>query len=66
MSGHSKWKISCIKKRKPMRSAPRFSQKIGREMSLCVKQGGPDPNVNSRLKDLIAKARGQQCADGQH
>ena len=31
--------------------------KIGREMSLCVKQGGPDPNVNSRLKDLIAKAR---------
>jgi len=31
--------------------------KIGREIAIVVKQGGPDPEVNSKLKDVIAKAK---------
>ena len=31
--------------------------KIGRELAVAVKNGGPDPNVNSKLKDVIAKAK---------
>ena len=57
MSGHSKWKNIMHKKEKTDAQRAKVFTKIGREMSLCVKQGGPDPNVNSRLKDLIAKAR---------
>ncbi|MBQ6059563.1 MAG: YebC/PmpR family DNA-binding transcriptional regulator [Clostridia bacterium] len=57
MSGHSKWKNIMHKKEKTDAQRAKIFTKIGREMSLCVKQGGPDPNVNSRLKDLIAKAR---------
>ena len=57
MSGHSKWKNIMHKKEKTDAQRAKVFTKIGKEMSLCVKQGGPDPNVNSRLKDLIAKAR---------
>ncbi len=31
--------------------------KIGKEIAIAVKEGGPDPNSNSRLRDLIAKAK---------
>ena len=31
--------------------------KIGREIAVAVKQGGPDPNSNARLRDVIAKAK---------
>ena len=35
----------------------RFSQKIGRELAVAVKNGGPDPNNNAKLRDVIAKAK---------
>ena len=57
MSGHSKWKNIMHKKGKTDAQRAKIFTKIGREMTVCVKQGGPDPNVNSKLKDLIAKAR---------
>lgn len=57
MSGHSKW--STIKHKKGANDAARAKifTKIGREITVCVKEGGGDPNSNSRLKDLIAKAK---------
>ena len=57
MSGHSKW--SNIKRKKGANDAARAKvfTKIGRELAVAVKNGGPDPNNNSRLKDVIAKAK---------
>lgn len=57
MSGHSKW--STIKRKKGANDAARAKifTKIGREMAVCVKEGGPDPESNSKLRDLIAKAK---------
>lgn len=57
MSGHSKW--STIKRKKGANDAARAKvfTKIGRELAVAVKNGGPDPNVNSKLKDVIAKAK---------
>ncbi len=57
MSGHSKW--STIKRKKGENDAARgkIFTKIGREIAVCVKEGGADPGTNSRLKDLIAKAK---------
>ena len=57
MSGHSKW--STIKRKKGKTDAERAKvfTKIGREMTVAVREGGPDPAVNSKLRDLIAKAK---------
>lgn len=57
MSGHSKW--NNIKRKKNAADAQKGSMftKIGREIQVAVKQGGPDPDSNSRLKDAIAKAK---------
>lgn len=57
MSGHSKW--NNIKRKKGANDAARAKifTKIGREMSVIVKAGGPDPSVNSKLRDCIAKAK---------
>ena len=57
MSGHSKW--STIKRKKGANDAQRAKifTKIAREIIVAVKAGGPDPENNSRLKDVIAKAR---------
>lgn len=57
MSGHSKW--STIKRKKGEADAKRgkIFTKLGREISVAVKEGGPDPSVNSKLKDIIAKAK---------
>ena len=57
MSGHSKW--STIKRKKGANDAARAKvfTKIGRELAVAVKQGGPDPSVNTKLKDIIAKAK---------
>ena len=54
MSGHSKW--STIKRKKGANDAARAKvfTKIGRELAVAVKNGGPDPNVNSKLKDGVA------------
>ena len=57
MSGHSKW--STIKRKKGANDAQRAKifTKIGREIIVAVKAGGPDPDNNSSLKDAIAKGR---------
>ncbi|MCQ2407075.1 MAG: YebC/PmpR family DNA-binding transcriptional regulator [Oscillospiraceae bacterium] len=57
MSGHSKW--NNIKRKKEATDAvkAKIFTKIGREMMVVIKEGGPDPNNNSKLRDLIAKAK---------
>lgn len=57
MSGHSKW--ANIKTRKGKSDAQRgkIFTKIGRELAIAVKSGGGNPDANSRLKDVIAKAK---------
>lgn len=57
MSGHSKW--NNIKRKKGAADAKRAAlfTKLGREIQVAVKGGGPDPEANSRLKDVIAKAK---------
>jgi len=57
MSGHSKW--ANIKHRKAKGDAARgkIFTKIGREIAVAVKSGGADPEANSKLKDVIAKAK---------
>lgn len=57
MSGHSKWSNIKHKKEKSDSQRAKIFTKIGREISVIVKSGGPDPEVNSKLKDVIAKAR---------
>jgi len=57
MSGHSKWHNIQAKKGKTDAARGKIFTKIGREIAVCVKLGGPDPNVNSKLKDIIAKAK---------
>ena len=57
MSGHSKWSTIKRKKEKTDIARAKIFTKIGRELSVAVKEGGPDPAVNSKLKDVIAKAK---------
>ena len=57
MSGHSKWKNIMHKKAKTDAQRAKIFTKIGKEMCVAVKDGGADPNTNSKLKDLIAKAK---------
>ncbi len=57
MSGHSKWSNIKHKKEKGDAAKSNIFTKIGRELAIAVKQGGPDPNTNSKLKDVMEKAR---------
>lgn len=58
MSGHSKWNNIKRKKEKADGAKAKIFTKIGRELTVAVKEGGSaDPNSNSRLKDCIAKAK---------
>ena len=57
MSGHSKWKNIMHKKGKTDAQRAKVFTKIGREMQIAIKAGGADPAANSKLKDLIAKAK---------
>lgn len=57
MSGHSKWKNIMHKKGKTDAQRAKVFTKIGIEITVCVKEGGPDPVSNSKLRDLIAKAK---------
>ncbi len=57
MSGHSKWSNIKHKKEKSDSQKAKIYTKLGREIAVAVKSGGPDPSINSRLKDIIAKAR---------
>ena len=57
MSGLSKWSTINRKKEKTDNARAKVFTKIGREISVAVKAGGPDPAANSKLKDVIAKAK---------
>ncbi len=57
MSGHSKWSTIKRKKEKTDQQRAKIFTKIGRELAVVVKNGGPDPSVNTKLKDVIAKAK---------
>lgn len=60
MSGHSKW--ANIKRKKEATDSKKANifSKLGKEITVAVKMGGsPDPNVNRKLKDVIAKAKSQ-------
>ena len=57
MSGHSKWNNIKRKKGKTDAQKAKVFTKIGREISVAVKEGGADPSVNGKLRDLIAKAK---------
>ena len=57
MSGHSKWKNIMHKKEKTDLQRAKVFTKIGKEIAMAVRDGGPDPGTNSKLRDLIAKAK---------
>jgi len=57
MAGHSKFANIKHKKEKNDAKKGKIFTKLGREIAVAVKEGGPDPNANSRLKDVIAKAK---------
>ena len=57
MSGHSKWNNIKRKKEKTDGARAKVFTKIGREISVAVRTGGPNPASNSKLADLIAKAK---------
>ncbi len=57
MSGHSKWANIKHKKERSDAKRGKIFTKIGREIVVAVKQGGPDPLNNSKLRDVIAKAK---------
>lgn len=57
MSGHSKFANIKHKKEKNDAARGKIFTIIGHELAIAVKQGGPDPNNNSKLRDVIAKAK---------
>ena len=57
MSGHSKWHNIQAKKGKADAARGKVFTKLGRELLMAVKQGGPDPAGNSKLRDVIAKCK---------
>ena len=57
MSGHSKWNNIKNKKEKSDAQRGKIFTKLGREILVAVKEGGPDPAANSKLKDVIAKCK---------
>ncbi len=57
MSGHSKWNNIQAKKGKADAQRGKIFTKLGRELLVAVKQGGPDPAGNSTLKAVIAKCK---------
>ena len=57
MSGHSKWKKIMHKKEKTDAQRASVFTKVGKEIAVAVKAGGPDPVSNSKLRDLISKAK---------
>ena len=58
MSGHNKWSTIKHKKEKTDAQRGKIFTKIGREIAIAVREGGSaDPNVNGKLRDVIAKAK---------
>ncbi|MBR2755405.1 MAG: YebC/PmpR family DNA-binding transcriptional regulator [Lachnospiraceae bacterium] len=57
MSGHSKFANIKHKKEKNDAAKGKMFTIIGKEIAIAVKEGGPDPSNNSKLRDVIAKAK---------
>ncbi len=57
MSGHSKWHNIQAKKGKADAARGKVFTKLGRELLIAVKEGGPDPAGNSKLKNVISKCK---------
>jgi len=57
MSGHSKWANIKHKKEKADSQRGKIFTKIGREIAVAVKEGGPNLDANSKLRDIVAKAK---------
>ena len=57
MSGHSKFANIKHKKEKNDAAKGKIFTRIGRELAVAVKEGGADPDNNSKLRDVIAKAK---------
>lgn len=57
MSGHSKWHNIQATKGKMDAARSKIFTKIGREIAVAVKTGGPDPSSNAKLRDVISKAK---------
>lgn len=65
MSGHSKW--ATIKRAKAANDAKRGAlfTRLGREIMVAAREGGPNPEANFRLRLAIDRARSQH-AKGEH
>ena len=63
MSGHSKWANIKHKKGKADAERGKVFTKIGREIAIAVRDGGSDPTVNGKLRDVIES---QQYAERKH
>ena len=61
MSGHSKFANIKHKKEKNDAAKGKIFTRLGREIAVAVKEGGPDMNNNSKLKDIVAKQRPTTC-----
>ena len=59
MSGHSKWANIKHKKGKADAARGQITTKIGREITIAVRMGGPDPTGNMKLKLALSKAKGR-------
>ncbi len=57
MSGHSKWANIRVKKGKTDAVRGKIFTKIGREIAIAVREGGSNPDTNTKLRDVIAKAK---------
>lgn len=57
MSGHSKWSTIKHKKGKADAKRGKIFTKIGRELMVAIKSGGADPDMNPKLRDVLAKAK---------
>lgn len=57
MSGHNKWSTIKHKKEKTDAQRGKIFTKIGREIVIAVREGGPDPASNGKLRDIVAKAK---------
>ena len=57
MSGHSKWANIRVKKAKTDAQKGKIFTKIGKEMAIAIRVGGPNPANNSKLRELISKAK---------
>lgn len=57
MSGHSKWHNIQAKKSKTDAARAKVFTRIGKEMSIAIREGGPNPVSNSKLRELISKAK---------